>query len=222
VDFVGGYEREEFREGDTAYFDLLVIFRFGDAVADVACEVDLHPLTEEAGAGEVFGEEGPALGAVAGLFDHLALCGGEGGFAGFDAAGGEFEEELSGGVTVLALDDDVRVLRIFGLVDGEDDYGAAVTDDFADIAGAAWLNNCVREDGEGLSFEGELGGAEAGCCFAGLGWLRADFFTGFEAAEVEAEVVGRGFFFESAIRLRYHPATSYCIGDKVVGIQPGA
>ena len=76
---------------------------------DVAGEVDLHPFAEEAGAGEVFGEEGPAFGAVAGLFDHLALGGGEGGFAGLDAAGGEFEEELAGGVAVLADEDDVGV-----------------------------------------------------------------------------------------------------------------
>ncbi len=79
------------------------------AVADVAGEVDLHPFAEEAGAGEVFGEEGPAFGAVAGLFDHLALGGGEGGFAGLDAAGGELDEELAGGVAVLALEDDVGV-----------------------------------------------------------------------------------------------------------------
>ena len=55
------------------------------ALADVAGEVELHPFAEEAWAGEVFGEEGPAFGAVAGLFDELALGGGEGGFVGLDS-----------------------------------------------------------------------------------------------------------------------------------------
>src|SRR6266851_8737473 len=76
VDLVGGDEGEGFGEGEAEDLDLLVVFGLGDSVADVAGEVDLHPLAEEAGAGEVFGEEGPALGAVAGLFDHLAFGGG--------------------------------------------------------------------------------------------------------------------------------------------------
>ena len=114
MDFVGGDEGEGFGEGDAEDFDLLVGFGLGCAVADVAGEVDLHPFAEEAGAGEVFGEEGPLFCAVAGLFDHLALGGGEGGFAGFDAAGGELEEELAGGVAVLALEDDDGVFGVAG------------------------------------------------------------------------------------------------------------
>ncbi len=112
VDFVGGDEGEGFGEGEQEDFDVLVVFGLGCAFADVAGEVDLHPFAEEAGAGEVFGEEGPAFGAVAGLFDHLALGGGEGGFSGFDAAGGKLEEELAGGVAVLALEDDVGVVGV--------------------------------------------------------------------------------------------------------------
>ncbi len=109
VDLVGGDEGEGLGEGKAEDLDVLVGFGCGGAFADVAGEVDLHPFAEEAGAGEVFGEEGPAFGAVAGLFDHLALGGGEGGFAGFDAAGGKLDEELAGGVAVLALEDDVGV-----------------------------------------------------------------------------------------------------------------
>ena len=44
---------EGFGERHAEDFDLLVEFGGGDAGADVAGEVDLHPLAEEAGAGEV-------------------------------------------------------------------------------------------------------------------------------------------------------------------------
>ena len=103
VDFVGGDEGEGLGERQAEDLDVFVEFRGGYALADVAGEVDLHPLAEKAGAGEVFGEEGPAFGAIAGLFDHFPFCGGEGGFVGFDASGGEFDEELAGGVAILAL-----------------------------------------------------------------------------------------------------------------------
>ena len=112
MDFVGGDEGEGLGEREAEDLDLLVGFRGGGAFADVAGQVDLHPFAEEAGAGEVFGQQGPAFGAVAGLFDHLALGGGEGGFVGFDAAGGKFDEELAGGVAVLALEDDVGVIGV--------------------------------------------------------------------------------------------------------------
>jgi hypothetical protein len=61
----------------------------------------------------VFGEEGPAFGAVAGLFDQLAFGGGEGSFVGVDAAGRKFDESETGGVAVLALEDDVWIFGIF-------------------------------------------------------------------------------------------------------------
>ncbi len=137
-------------------FDVLVGFGSGGAFADVAGEVDLHPLAEEARAGEVFCEEGPAFGAVAGLFDHLAFGGGERSFAGFDAAGGEFDEDLAGGVSVLALEDDVGIFGVLRFVDGEDDDGAVVADDVADVDVAAGLLDFVREDGEDFALVGEL------------------------------------------------------------------
>ena len=58
--------------------------------------------------------------------------------------------------------------------------------------------------------------------FVPAGLMEEAFFLDFKAVVEEAEVVGRGFFIEAAIRLRYHPATSNCIGDTVVGIQRGA
>ena len=112
-------------------FDLFVFFGLGEAFADVFCEEDLHVFGEEAGAGVVADEAGPFAGAEAGLFDKLALGGGEWGFAGLDAAGGEFEEELAGGVAVLALDEDGGVACGLGGVNGEDDDGAVVLNDVA-------------------------------------------------------------------------------------------
>ncbi len=85
MNFVGGDEGEGLGERDAEDFDVLVGLGLGCAGADVAGEVDLHPFAEEAGAGEVFGEESPFFCAITGLFDHLALGGGEGGFAGIDA-----------------------------------------------------------------------------------------------------------------------------------------
>ncbi len=112
MDFVIGDEGEGFGERDAQDFDVFVFLRLGDAGANVAGEVDLHPFAEEAGAGEVFGEEGPLFRAISGLFDHLAFCAGEGRFSGIEAAGGELEEELAGGVAVLALHDDDGVFGV--------------------------------------------------------------------------------------------------------------
>ena len=78
MDLVGGDEGESLGERKAEDLDVLVGFRGGRAFADVAGEVDLHPFAEKAWAGEVFGEQRPAFGAVAGLFDHLAFGGGEG------------------------------------------------------------------------------------------------------------------------------------------------
>ena len=112
-------------------------------------------------------EEGPAFGAVAGLLDHLAFGGGEGWFAGFDSTGGKLDEELAGGVTVLALEDDVGVGGISRFVDCEDDDGAVVTDDVANVGVAAGFFDFVGEDGEDFTFVGKFGGDEL--CFGGYG-----------------------------------------------------
>lgn len=146
---------------------MLVGFWLGSPFADVAGEVDLHPLAEEAGAGEVFGEKGPLFSAVASLFDHFALGGGEGGFAGFYAAGGEFEEELAGGVAILALEDDFGVGGIFGLVNGEDDDGTVVADDVAGIDTAAGFFYGIGEDGEDFAFIVEFRRDKTGFLCAG-------------------------------------------------------
>src|SRR5882757_5659318 len=73
VDLVGGYEGEGLGEREAENLDVLVGFGGGGAFADVAGEIDLHPLAEEPWAGEVFCKQRPAFGAVAGLFDQLAF-----------------------------------------------------------------------------------------------------------------------------------------------------
>jgi hypothetical protein len=173
VDLVGGYESEGFGEGEAEDLDIFVGLGRGGAFAEIAGEVDLHPLAEKAGAGEVFREEGPAFGAVAGLFDHLAFGGGEGGFVGVDASGWELDEELAGGVAVLTDKDDLGVGGVPGLVDGEDDDGAVVADDVAGIDEAAGLFDLVGEDGEDFALVGEFRRDEFG-----LGELRGWFDDG--------------------------------------------
>ncbi len=61
-------------------------------------------------------------------------------------------------MAVLALEDDVGIGGVFGLIDGEDDDGAIVTNDVADIDAAAWFFHFVGEDGEDLTFVSEFGG----------------------------------------------------------------
>lgn len=112
MDLVGGDEGAGFGEGEAEDLDVFVGLGRGGALAEIASQIDLHPLAEEAGTGEVLCEESPAFGAVAGLFDHLAFGGGEGGFVGIDASGWEFDEELAGGVAILTDKDDVGVGRV--------------------------------------------------------------------------------------------------------------
>jgi hypothetical protein len=181
VDFIDGDQSQSFGEWKAEDLDVLVGLGCGSAFADVAGEIDLHPLAEEAGACEVFGEESPTFGTETRLFDHLALCGGEGSFAGVDAAGGELEEELIGRVAKLADEDDVGVGGVLGFVDAEDDDGAAVADDVAGVDEATGLFDLVGEDGEDFTFVGEFGGDDlwlreprfgfdggCGCGFGGL------------------------------------------------------
>ena len=176
VDFAGVDHLHDLGERHTDDFDLLVEFGGGEAGAEVAGEVDLHPLAEEAGAGEVAEEHGPLFGAVAGLFDELALGGGEGWFAGVAGAGWEFDEVLAGGVAILALEDDVGVGEVGGFVDGEHDDGAVVADDVLDVAVAVGLLERVGEDVEDAALEGELGGDEFGGAGFACGGLSGGLF----------------------------------------------
>ena len=83
------------------------------------------------------------------------LAAAERSFAGLDAAGGEFIEELAGGMAVLTLDEDGGVGRVGG-VNREDDDGAVVADDVALAGDAAGLGDSVGGDGEDVTFEGDF------------------------------------------------------------------
>ena len=67
-------------------------------------------------------------------------------------------------MAVLALEDDVGVVGVAGLVDSEDDDGTVVANDVANVDVAARFFYGVGEDGEDFTFVGELGGEKAGFC----------------------------------------------------------
>ena len=146
--------------------DFFIGLGVGLAWVQVFGQVDLHVFAEEAGAGVVADEPGPAAGAKAGFFDEFAFSGGEGGFAGLDAASGELEEELPGGVAILTLDEDGGVGGIRGGIDSEDDDGAVVANDVAFAGDSAGLGDDVGGDREDATLEGDDGGEDAG--FAGV------------------------------------------------------
>jgi hypothetical protein len=152
VNLVSSDKGERFGEGKAKDFDVLVSLRGSDTFADVAGEVDLHPFCEEAGAGEVLCQQRPAFGAVARLFDQLAFGGCEGRFVGFNAACRQFDEHAAGRMAVLTLKDDVGVIGISGLVDGEDHDGAIVADDVADIDTSTRFFHFVGDDREDFAF----------------------------------------------------------------------
>ena len=99
------YAGEEIREGQMEEFNLLVGLGLRFAGANAFGEKDLHGFREEARRGIVADEARPLAGTEAGLLNELAAGGGEGGFAGFDTTSGQLEEELAGGVAILALNE---------------------------------------------------------------------------------------------------------------------
>ncbi len=214
---VGGDEIEAVRERGGDELDVFVVLGGGDAVLEVLGEEDLHPLAEEARAGEVAGEAGPAPGADSGFFDHLAPGGGEWALVGLDTAGGELEEELASGVAVLADEDDGGIfgagaeLAIAAVINGEDDDGAVVADDvFLAGDGVAGLDEGVGVDGEDLALVGEFGADELGLAggagFGGLLFAGGDWALGGGGGLGGAgvETFGDGGEFGGAGRLLLH------------------
>ena len=80
----------------------------------------------------------------------------------FDSAGRQFDKGEADGVTVLALEDYLRIVGVLRFVDGEDDDGTVVANDVADVDKAVGLLDLIGDDGEDLAFVGEPGGDEAG------------------------------------------------------------
>src|ERR1700754_2603406 len=117
------------RQREAKDLDVFIGFWLSNALANIARQVDLHPLTEEARAGEVFGKESPAFGPVACLFDQLALGGSEGCLFGLDPASGQLKEKLTRGVPVLAFKDNFGVGGVLRIVDGQNHNGAVMAND---------------------------------------------------------------------------------------------
>ena len=170
-------EAQQLGEGHEHDFEALVLVRRSGAGSESFREEDLHPLGKEAGAGVVAGELRPVLCAEAGLFGELTPGGDEAVFAGVDFAGGNFVEELRGGVAVLALEDDERVF-LLRVVDGEDDDGASVTDDVADDGATVGFADVFLLDAEERALVGSGAGDD------GRGLAGADGELAFDDLDV--------------------------------------
>ena len=134
--------------------DHLVSLGLGDAGLQVFGEEYGHGFLEESWAGVKEESLGPLFGGIAGFFQKFALSGSEGIFAGVDTSGGEFEHVIGGGVAVLALQEDTRFGA--GAVDGENDHGAGVPDDFADCGNTIWFDDIVASYVEDAALEYRL------------------------------------------------------------------
>ena len=171
--------------------NFFVFFGCGLAEGEVFGEEDIHGFGDEAWGGEVGDVFGPAFGGVAGFFGELALGSGDKFFAGLDAAGRELEEELIGGVAVLADEEDAGIGGIGFCVHCEDDDGAVVADDVAgDVDVAGFLDGVVGDPEdraavdlfglEDLGFAGEPFGSSRGgllrFCGSGRGGFRLGTF----------------------------------------------
>ncbi len=141
--------------------DLLVVLWRGLSLRKHFGQQDGHCLREEAGAGIVVRMPGPAFGPVAGLLDQLALAGGNQLLAWLNTAGRQLQQELSGGVAILADQEDAGVLRVRFGIDGEDDYGAVVADDVAGGRYAAGLLYFVVRYPEDVALIDGFGGDRA-------------------------------------------------------------
>jgi hypothetical protein len=139
--------------------DFVVIGRIGTG-GEVFGEIDLHPLSEEAGAGVITDEFLPAACAVAGLLRQLTASGGQRLFAGLDAAGGQLPEVASGGVAVLALQQNLGLAGA-RILDGEDDDRSVMADDVFYVRRAAGLGDDVGVDVEDFAVKDTPGGEHA-------------------------------------------------------------
>ena len=161
-DLAAVHHGNHFGERGHEELDALVVLGGGFAQGQVFGEHDVHGLGKEAGAGVVAGVAGPFGGAIAGFFDQLAFGGGHELFARLDAAGGELEQKLAGGVAVLADEQDAGVGGIGLGVHGEDDDGAAVAHNVALGGNVAGLAHLVGGDVEDAALVDGLGGEDLG------------------------------------------------------------
>ena len=114
-----------------------------------------HPLPDKTRAGVVAHQTLPFLCAIPGLFDQFAFRGGQRLFAGFDAAGGQFQQVFTSGMAILAFENDKRVGGVGAVVHGKHNDGTVVPDDVARGTNAIGLLHVVRVDGEDTALKGE-------------------------------------------------------------------
>jgi hypothetical protein len=190
MDLVRSDEVQSLGKRYTVDLDMLVGLGLRDAFSDVPGEIDLHPFAEEARTGEVSGEQGPALGAESGLFNHLSFGSGQRSFAGLDAASRKFDQEATGSVTVLTFQNDVGIFRVLRVVDGENNDRAIVADDIAGVAVATGLENGIGIDVEDLTFICKLRREQL--CLEGGFWF-AKVFRGDDGRGGDGFFGGDGF-----------------------------
>lgn len=139
---------QEFGELEAARFDAFVVFGMSLAYGYAGGEEDPHDFGGDAGGGEELHDFAPVARFAAGLFGEFAACSRSQPFFRFDVAGDQFPQEFSGGVTVLAHQQDGAILE-----NGEDDDGAVVNQDLANGGYAAWLGNLVFAKVEDFALE---------------------------------------------------------------------
>jgi len=112
------------------------------AGAKAGGEIDGHGFGDESGAGVKVKDAAPMGGSVAGFLEEFAFSCGQRLFAGIDAPGREFPQKVVGGVSILSLQQDVRLGARFVYRQHYD--GAGVMNDVAAGADASGLLYVVR------------------------------------------------------------------------------
>jgi hypothetical protein len=114
-------------------------------------------LGKKAGRWKNIKEDAEAAGTVAGLFEEFASGGAAGRFAGLHASGNEFPEELAGGVTILADEENAPVGK-----KRQNDDGTGMDDQVESVAVASRLNDAVATNGKDAARENGFAAENAG------------------------------------------------------------
>lgn len=160
------------RQRKKSFYDKFVALGLGFSGVEALGQIDSHGLVQEAGADEEMEDALPAVGGEAGFLDQFALGGGQFILAFIDSSGGEFPEEVVGGIAVLTGEEHSRLV-VGGLgvllaslqqgtaFYGHDDHGPGMTNDVAAHGDAAGFFNLIGGDLKNRSPEGHLRGKDA-------------------------------------------------------------
>ena len=127
-----------------------VVFRLSLSRGQTARPEHGHRLRHKARAGIELQNLLPLPGGVAGLLEQLPLGGGQGRFARIDAPSRKLEQEAFGGMAILPLEQNQRILA--PVLGRENDDRPGMTDDLAQCADARWLQHLLGGDPKGRSF----------------------------------------------------------------------